>query len=320
MRKGIIKGLKTFSGHIVRSVISNIPVSFYNDHYFEQGVSLTILTKNDPWFAESLVSVYTYADEIIIIDSSDETDYINYNRLIIDKLRKKVDIKYYSEDIRITQARRKAKEESSREIIVHWDADMIAIEDGPSCLGQIIDEVKSVKVKKVVYFPLLTPYYVLSRVTTYPLDIEGWIFSNTSKELYRPRSGDPKSEKFVEGFSPPKYFKRIAYNSVAGVHMKYMMPSDKALYKKYEGYLLNDKFMEKFGNYDTLKRQLPNYSADAEPSWGEYDEHIHGKYPVLLRRFFGLSLSEIVKVKIDEIKNLVIPKEVQEKIDSSRGD
>ena len=308
--------METFSGHFLRLCLSNLPLSLYHDHYFEKGVSFTILTKNDPWLLESLVSVHHLADEIVIIDSSDDSDYIKYNDMIVNKLKGKVVINYIFEDMRITQARRRAKSESSKEIIVHWDADMVALDNGPGSLSKIINLVKSIKVKKVVYFPLLTPYNDLTKVVTKPIDIEGWIFSNTTKELYRPRSAAPNSEKFVEGFNPPKYFRRIVLNSFGGIHLKYVVPSEKTMYKQYDGYLINDKLVEKYGDYKSMRENLKEFSPDKEPNWEPYNESIYGSYPKILERFVGLLKQDIIKIKQDEIKNMSITPDIQDMIDS----
>ncbi|MCW6170297.1 MAG: hypothetical protein LVQ96_03905 [Thermoplasmatales archaeon] len=262
------------------------------------------------------MSVHHLADEIVIIDSSDDADYIKYNNMIVNKLKDKIVIKYFFEDMRITQARRRAKSESSKEIIVHWDADMVALDNGTGSLSEIINLVKSIKVKKVAYFPLLTPYNDLTKVVTKPIDVEGWIFSNTTKELYRPRSANLDSKKFVEGFSPPKYFRRIVLNSFGGIHLKYVMPSEKAIYKQYDGYLINDKLVEEYGDYKSIRENLKEFSPDEEPNWEPYNESVHGSYPKILERFVGLSKPDILKIKQDEIKNMTIASSIEEMIHS----
>ncbi|MCL4420388.1 MAG: hypothetical protein M1477_01690 [Candidatus Thermoplasmatota archaeon] len=232
--------------------------------------------------------------------------------MIVDKLKSKVEIKYIFEDLRITQARRRAKSESTREIIVHWDADMVALDKGPGNIEKIINYVKSLKSKKVVYFPLLTPFNDFNTVTYDPIDFEGWIFSNTVKEIYRPKPVTPGSEKFVEGFSPPKYFRRVVLNYYGGVHLKYIMPSEKAMYKQFDGYLINDKLVEKYGDYNSLRESLTNFSPDEEPRWKNYDESTYGPYPKILERFVGLPKSEILKIKQAEISNMTIPGPIEE--------
>ena len=307
MDNSLLHRTKTSIGHFLRLFLSFLPLFFFRDQYFENGVSFTILTKNDPWFLESIVSIYTLADEIVIIDSSDNLEYVRYNKMIVDKLKSKVAIKYIFEDLRITQARKRAKSESTRETIVHWDADMVALDKGPGNLENIINYVKPLKSKRVVYFPLLTPFNNFNTVTADHIDFEGWIFSNTVKEIYRPKPVTPGSEKFVEGFSPPKYFRRIVLNYHGGVHLKYLVPSEKAIYKQFDGYLINDKLVEKYGDYNSLRENLTNFSLDEEPNWETYNESTHGPYPKILERFVGLSKSEILKIKQAEIKNMTIP-------------
>jgi hypothetical protein len=106
MGNGLLHRIKTFIGHFLRLFLSFLPLFFFRDQHFENGVSFTILTKNDQWFLESIVSIYSLADGIVIIDRSDNPEYIRYNKMIVDKLESKVAIKYIFKDLRITQVRR----------------------------------------------------------------------------------------------------------------------------------------------------------------------------------------------------------------------
>lgn len=305
-----IQKLKTSLGHLLRLVLSKLPASVFGDEIFEEGFSFTILTKNDPWFLESIFSIVQFADEIIIIDSSDDQKYIDYNKTIIEELGGIADIKYFLENVGITQARRKAKEVASRETIIHWDADMVAFDSGAGAFKNVKEFVNTKSGKKVVYFQLLSLFGDFDTVAIKPVDNEPWIFSNTVKELYKPRPGGKLSEKMVEGFTAPKYFRRMNFGFFGAVHMKWVMPPEKELYKKYQGYLLNEDLMRNFKDYDTLRRQFKNFKEDEEPVRVDYNEKLHGTFPRCLQRFVGLSYPEIIDLKLKEVNQAQIPEEV----------
>ena len=309
-----IQNLKVRLGSILRSTFSKLPVTLFGDRHFDRGLSFNIVTKNDPWLLECIASIIPHADEIIVIDSSDDDKYISYNKKLIEMVSENVRIKYFFEDLRVTQARRKAKDNSSKEIIVHWDADMVAFDQGKGSFSEIIDTISPGKMKKYVEFPLLTPCHDLKKIAIKPIDIEPWIFSNTVKELYIPRPGDKNSEEMVEGFTPPKHYKRIMLDYFGAVHMRRLMPPEKAYYKKYQGYLLNEKFMEKYKDYNNLKEQFHADMAEENPICVNHDDAIHGPYPLELNRFINLSHDELLGKKINEIETLLIPQELAEKI------
>jgi hypothetical protein len=309
-----IQNLKVIIGSLVRSTFSKLPVTFFGDQHFERGFSFNIVTKNDPWLLECISSIIPYANEIIVIDSSDDNKYVAYNKKIVEMVSENTKIEYFLEDIRVTQARRKAKNNSGKEIIVHWDADMIAFDKGIGSFSEIMAAISPGNMKKYVEFPLLTPCTDLGKVATKPIDIEPWIFSNTVKELYKPRPSDKNSEEMVEGFTPPKYYKRISLDFFGAVHMRRLMPPEKAYYKKYQGYLLNEKFMEKYKDYNNLKETFHAAIPEENPICVDHDDKLHGPYPLELERFVNLPHDELLSKKLNEIETLTIPPEISEKI------
>lgn len=312
------RNLKALFGYVLRLFLSTLPISLYHDQFFQKGVTFTILTKNDPWFLESIFSIYKYADEIVIIDSSDNKLYSEYNELVINKLKEKVIIKHLKEKINIIQGRRKALKVASNETIVHWDADMIAYDTGKNDFSNVLSLIKDLgNKKKIVFFELLNICQDLNNVAIKPVDYEPWIFSKTRKELYRPRSGNLTPEKMVEGFTAPKYFRRLNLKFFGAIHMKWVMPPEKALYKEYQGYLLNKEFMVNYGDYNNLKSKLNSYVPNVTPTCIPYDETAHGKYPICLKRFIGLTYNEIINKKLEELQDKKIPIEINEKLSNN---
>ena len=145
-----IQNLKVIIGSLVRSTFSKLPVTFFGDQHFERGFSFNIVTKNDPWLLECISSIIPYANEIIVIDSSDDNKYVAYNKKIVEMVSENTKIEYFLEDIRVTQARRKAKNNSGKEIIVHWDADMIAFDKGIGSFSEIMAAISPGNMKKYV--------------------------------------------------------------------------------------------------------------------------------------------------------------------------
>jgi hypothetical protein len=94
------------------------------------------------------------------------------------------------------------------------------------------------------------------------------------------------------------------------------MPSEKAIYKQFDGYLINDKLVEKCGDYNSLRKNLTNFSLDEEPNRETCNESTHGPYPKILERFVRLSKSEILKIKQTEIKDMTITSAIEEMMTS----
>ena len=297
---------KSIAGSTARSIASRFPVSFFGDKTFSPGVSANIITRNDPWFLESLLSVIDMVDEIIIVDSSTDF-YSSYNRNIVTKLKNKK-INYFQEELNIKEAREMAKSKSTKEIIFHWDADMVTTVEGKDFIKDLLGKLKSYNGKFVFYFPIVTFFMNFSTVISNYYHLEGWIYSNSNKDFYKPRFEEKDKGTMVEGFSPPLYFRKLNHKGPLALHLSLMMPEEKLFQKRLQKLWMNPEFKRQYSNFEDMKNKC-SQSIDLGLEYEKeiYDDSKFGKIPLCLERFKGLEVDVIVEKKLNEIKQMEFP-------------
>lgn len=302
----MIVNIRGVSGKILRSFFSLIPISIYGDIRFKRGITFNIVTRNDPWFLESLLSILDIADEVVVVDSSD-VPYCDYNAEIINRLNSGK-LRYIHEDVNIQQAREKAKKFSTREVICHWDADMIAVTGGKDGLDALIARLLDRKDKFVVYFPIITFFTNLETILSKPYHSEGWIYSNSNREFYRPRIENAKTGTVVEGFQPPLYFKKLEIEKPLALHMSLMMPREKLAQKHLQKVWMNEEYKSRYNSFSEFLNDLKDsVEINSDYDTETYSVERFGTYPKWLERFLTMEYSEILSIKMEEIRTLKIP-------------
>lgn len=311
--------MKALSGSIVRGMFSALPTGFYGDISFPQGISVNIVTRNDPWFLESLLSILNLSDEIIVVDSSEEP-YLSYNHKVIEYLNDDR-IKYISRELNILEARRLAKSLSTKEIIIRWDADMIAFDGGKDPLSARLNKFANISSNRkfIVLFPIVTFFGDLDHVLSPPFQSEAWIFSNTKKELYRPRYEDSKIGTVLEGFHPPVYFRKYIIDSPLAVHMSLIMPVEKIIQKHLQKLWMNNSYREKYGTFQEMRDEIgKNIKIENQYRTVKFSDSIQNPLPRLLSRFEGMTSKTIIEQRMGEIENLLVPDELVKLISTSQ--
>jgi hypothetical protein len=303
--------IKALSGRVIRRALSSLPVSFYSDTYFSRGVSTTIATRNDPWFFESLLSVLGLSDEIIIIDSS-EDPYLSYNKKIISYLNNQR-INYIPRELNLIEARRLAKSLSTKEIIFHWDADMIALDRGIADLSSELNKYRNIsrRTKFLVYFPIVSFFRDLDHVLSPPFHKEAWIFSNTKKELYKPRYENSRLGTVLEGFNAPIYFRKYEIGFPLAVHMSLIMPFEKLIQKQLQKLWMNSEYREKYGTFQRMREEIgKSIEINSQFKTVKFSESLQSPLPKLLERFKGMDSESIIRHRMGEIENSIIPEKL----------
>lgn len=299
---------KSLAGSIIRKAFSILPASIYGDASFPRGISTHIVTRNDPWFFESLLSIRDLSDEIIIVDFS-EDPYLSYNHKIIERLSDER-IRYVSKELNILEARRLAKSLSTKEIILHWDADMIAFDSGANTLSMVLNNFcKISKSKKfLIFFPIVTFFGDLDHILSPPFHTKAWVFSNTRKEIYSPRYEDSRLGTVLEGFHPPLYFRKFQLHFPLAVHMNLIMPTEKLVQKHLQKLWMNSRYREKYGTFQNLRDNMAGMvKIENQYQTVKYSDVVKSPLPQPLTRFMDVSSDAIIDMRTTEIVNSIIP-------------
>ncbi|MEA2103245.1 MAG: glycosyltransferase, partial [Candidatus Cloacimonadota bacterium] len=259
------------------------------------GISVMMLVKNEEqWIATCLLSLNSFADEVIVVDNGSNDNTLGEISRIKDSLRFSLIMKEdNSNDFR--KISNLALSLTSYNWIVRWGGDFIAYTHGKRNISHLREYLLSLNQKN---------YYLI-----YPLLI------NLYSDLFHVRRNrEYHSESYIHSFHPLlKYVKNRDYDylkvpwfykverilDVYFIHIGYAKPIDRIIYryfwtkwrsendfKKYPKIIdyIYEKSQIKWGTVD-LKEIAQKVFQEQIPNLKKYDTHELGEYPDLLKPF-----------------------------------
>jgi hypothetical protein len=287
-----------YGGYVIRKFCSVAPqlglVPKANTFKRKPGISALVRIRNEPWIVPSLLSLKGFADEIIVVDSSND-DTPDKVRTVMDETG--LNIKYIAKVCDIKEASELALKQSSHEWILKWDGDFIGYESRLKNLKQTILGLPKEKYC-FIEFPVLcldVDLFHLHESGVYdPYQIEPWIYRYSPSLNY----GFSKKEK-VEVVQLPRYYEKKYFGETVYVmHLRTVKPIQKFLQRTYQVYWMHEdkeKYSNSFENYLNycVKRDygqaLDEISQIVVEQFKEklvpYNKAVYGDYPPALKRY-----------------------------------
>ncbi|MGA7923540.1 MAG: hypothetical protein WCA77_06150 [Thermoplasmata archaeon] len=281
-----------WAGATARSIVAPLHALTHHRENFRPGISANIVTRNDPWFPESVASIREYVQEFVIVDSS-TAPYHERNERLLDAW-KLPDLVYRHEPLDIFEARRLASSLTTRSWALRWDADIVATQR-ISELFRLLEGLPAHRYYYEVFFPLLNVASTLDRVSTQTYQVEAWLYSSSRKFSHQLRhlyTGEPgqTDEPHV-----PLFYRKLYLNEVYGIHLARFMPTAKLVEKRLHFLWMTPDMKQRYTDYETFYRAMrPTAEATIrdEPTI-PYDETQFGPLPRELAPYRGRSPEEI---------------------------
>jgi glycosyltransferase involved in cell wall biosynthesis len=296
-----------YGGYIVRKFCSVLPllgvVPKANTFNRTPGISAIVRIRNEPWIVPSLLSLKGFADEIIVVDSSDDDTP--------DKVRKVMEetdlnIRYTHKGCDIKEASELAIQQSSHEWLLKWDGDFIGYE---SRLRKLRQKILGLPKERYCFieFPLLcldVDLFHLHESGVYdPYQVEPWIYRYSPSLSH----GFGKKEK-VEVIQFPRYYEKKYFGkNIYVMHLRTVKPIRKFLQRTYQVLWMHEdktKYSNSFEEYlnfcvkrdygcgleEVSKVMVERFKQKLTP----YNKAVYGDYPPALKRYakqeLGLNL------------------------------
>jgi hypothetical protein len=290
-----------YAGSFLRSTVAPIYSRFVQKVQYPDGVSANILTKNDVWLRESIMSIKDYVDEFIIIDSSDD-NYYQRNLRLFDELQLK-NLTHIRKEVDIYTGRVLSNSLSKYRWILHWDGDMVALDSGINNISNLFERIKTIKGEHSYYeifFPLVITGSSVNTLSTQGYQVEPWIYSNCDKFQWALKKLGKSGDASIERAKFPLFYRKLYLNTVYGMHLKYLFPVDKLILKKVQYLWMNPEIRERYSSFENF---LSDYKArtpvdDLISDSGPIEGKIIDNLPSSLLPFKGLGLEETVKRKL----------------------
>lgn len=295
-----------YAGLFLRSTVAPIYSIFVKEVQYPDGFSANILTKNDVWLRESILSIKNYVNEFIVIDSSDD-DYYNRNVRLFEELQLK-NLTHIRKEVDIYSGRVLSHSLSKYRWILHWDGDMVALDSGKNDISILFKRISKIKGKHryyEVYFPLVITGSSVDRLSSQRYQVEPWIYSNSDKFKWTLKKLGKFGKSSIERAKFPLFYRKIYLNTVYGMHLKYLFPVEKLIIKKLQYQWMNPEVREKYGSFSNfLNANKESISVDDLISdIGPIDNKIIESLPSSLLEYKGLGLEETVnrKLQLDKL-------------------
>lgn len=297
--------IKHLVGKISRLFVSTL--NFSPGSNFKEGIVAHVVTRDDMWFCEAIVSTSSFVDEYLVVDSS-KNEFAKYNQKVLQTFAENRHT-YIKKDVDQRTARQILHKMSERKWILHLDGDMIAVDNGPNSADFLFSYIHNIKSSKYydVYFPLLFMGDSFEVAQSPPYGYEDWIYSNFKNFEWTDRKLD------LPGI--PLRFRKILIDVPFFIHMNRLY-SDEKYYEKEASIKWQNKENQK--KYGTFQAFLQYIQQTAEPyrrpnNYIPYSDHF-GNLPTLVSRFVGKDRNKIISEKLEEIYNMIIPYEKQSRI------
>ena len=190
----------------------------------QDGVSAMVITYNDPdWLELSLRSVSRIADEVVVVDSSDDPEAISTLARLREELGLRVFRQYPPRGY--AEAREEGLRRTTRRYVLVWDSDFVPYPE----LGRLVrDFVEAHKGR--AYYLVYWPYLNLCGDTYHRCradrhHVEHWMFTYSRSLRYL---WDGRNEYL---YAPPYYFRAWLSREPLGVHLSGVRRPDRKAFK-----------------------------------------------------------------------------------------
>ncbi len=296
------KTMEHYAGQLIRYISSSLHrKDYFTSVRFPEGISFLIVTKNDIWLTESLKSIVKYADEVVIVDSSDQP-YLKRNIKLLSDLKIK-NYKHIIRDLDLPTARAIGLSECSYKWIFIWDGDHIAMDNGKFSFEKLINYVRNLDTTRYYYaihFHLATMGYQLDEIQPERCKYAGeaWIISNSDHFKFDPR------KKWDEPVIP-FYYRKIFLQGYYALHLNVIRPITMHQFRDLRISWYNERKKKDISFQDYIKTHKEIGSEPWHIRKAKYDESYYGLIPTLLNKYKGLSYEQIIEEKEKEIEEYI---------------
>lgn len=291
-REILIHVLKHYSGNLVSAIYPPLYSVYRRREKFEDGISAVVITKDDIWLEESLKSIENYVDELVMVDSS-STEYLNRNTQLVSRLNIS-EKKHIVRDLNKREARKLAYDNCTKNWILIWDGDVVAMDEGKNDFSELVKYLKSLDVKRYYYkifFPQILIGKNFGEVQRQNYHVEAWIVSNSRHFNWNPK-------KIWDRGRTPIFFKKVYLETPYALHINHIRSKEMELNRKISIEWYQSQARGENIDYETFYKNYPKVSRlpkfpDSEP----YNENLLGKIPKILDRYRNLKYEEIMEAK-----------------------
>jgi hypothetical protein len=288
----IVRKMKHYTGNIASSVFPQLYSIYCRREKFENGVSAVVITKDDIWLDESLKSVENYVDELVVVDSSSE-EYLKRNKRLVSELRIP-EIKHIVRDLNKREARKLAFDNCTRNWILVWDGDVVAMDEGINNFSELMKYVRSLDTRKY-YYKIFFPQILIGKnfreVQKQHYHVEAWVVSNSSHFKWNPK-------KIWDRGSTPLFFKKRVIDVPYALHINHIRTREMELNRTISIEWYKSQNRGENIDYETFYESHKGVSKLPEFPEGElYDENSLGKIPKILNKYRNLEYDQILELK-----------------------
>ncbi len=212
---------------IVEAVQRGVSLLPLRRHQFdrEPGISAMVrIAGVEPWTDLSLLSIRDLADEVIVVDSSNDRQVLSRIKTATDQ---GVVVNHIRKDVDIYEASWIALEAGRYEWFLQWDADFIAHTDGNRSARGLRERILSLPKRYfIVSWPLVCLDIDLFHQLPGYIHREEWLFTYHPSARYTRRG--PWEYRVV-----PLFFKPLRWKEVYGFHLRTVKPPVSLLRRAY---------------------------------------------------------------------------------------
>jgi hypothetical protein len=287
---------KHYFGYVASALLPRIHFLYSAREKFDDGLSAVVITKDDIWLSESLKSIEKYTDELVIVDSS-SSEYLKRNKQLLSELHIPLK-KHIVRDLNKRDARRLAYENCTRNWILIWDGDVVAMDNGINDIANLIKYLKELNRKKY-YYKIFFPQILIGKnfreVQKQQLHLEAWVVSNSKHFKW-------DTKKIWDRPIIPLFFKKIVLITPYALHINHIRPLEMEINRTISIEWYKSQARGEDIDYETFYNSYPIVPKPAKLPEGEpYSEHILGRIPKLLQKYINLGYEEILNQKHQEI-------------------
>jgi hypothetical protein len=290
--KVMVHKIKHYAGNVTSSIFPAFHFLFSSREQFKDGISAVVITKDDIWLDESLKSVENYVDELVVVDSSSE-EYLKRNKRLVSELRIP-EIKHIVRDLNKREARKLAFDNCTRNWILVWDGDVVAMDEGINNFSELMKYVRSLDTRKY-YYKIFFPQILIGKnfreVQKQHYHVEAWVVSNSSHFKWNPK-------KIWDRGSTPLFFKKRVIDVPYALHINHIRTREMELNRTISIEWYKSQNRGENIDYETFYESHKGVSKLPEFPEGElYDENSLGKIPKILNKYRNLEYDQILEAK-----------------------
>ena len=212
----------------------------------QQGVSAMVITYNDPdWLELSLRGAASIADEVVVVDSSDDPEALS----LIDALRQELGLRVLRQypPRGYAEAREEGLRRTTMRYVLVWDSDFVPY---PELKGRVREFAESHSGRG--YYLVYWPYLNLCGDTYHRCrgdrhHVEHWMFTYSRSLRYL---WDGRNEYL---YAPPYYFRVWLSTEPLGVHLSGVRRPDRKAFKVLAGVVGFHELARRVGYEEALR-------------------------------------------------------------------